>query len=56
MEKLIFSLIIALITAFIIFAFCGTLAACILSGKISHEIEKQHLQEKLLGHKGGFAN
>lgn len=52
MEKLIFSFIIAILTSFIIFAFCGTLAACILSGKISREIEKQQLKQLLEANKG----
>ena len=52
MLKLGFIVLVATITCLIIFCVAGTFCACILSGRITRELEKHQLSESCLQHKG----
>lgn len=52
MLKFGFIVLVATITCFIIICLTGTFCACILSGKITRELEKYQLAKSCLQHKG----
>ena len=52
MLKFGFIVLVATMTCLIIFCLAGTFCACILSGRITRELEKYQLSESCLQHKG----
>lgn len=50
-----FIVLVATMTCLIIFCVAGTFCACILSGRITRELEKYQIAESRLQHKGDTA-